>query len=296
MDDVLKDPRYMYPHKKFDEKNEGNVEGQNEMYPKPDCGEKSYKGNGELEGRKALITGGDSGIGRACAIAFAREGSKVCIQYHPEEEEDAKELFELLEKEGINITLLPYDFKITGNATKMVEKASAAMDGIDILVMNAGFQKSVDELSKLKIEQVEDTFKVNIISMYETIIAVEKYLEPGSSVITTTSVQGFKPSANLLDYAATKAAINNLTVNLSQYFSGKGVRVNGVAPGPIWTPIQLNEGSKEGTIPDIGHGTLLGRAGQPVELSPIYVFLASNKSSYVTGQIYGITGGDAINL
>ncbi len=293
----LINPREKYTSEKFeDQEQEGKSSHQNEMYPKPDCGEKSYKGTGKLKGRNALITGGDSGIGRAVAIAFSREGAEVAVHYYPEDEEDAQDLKKFLKEEGKDILLLPADFKKKGEAARIVRETYEKFGQLDLLVLNAAQQISSESLEDLDIDNVEDTFRVNIISMYESIKEADKYMPDGSTVITTTSVQGFKPSTNLFDYAATKAAINNFTINLSQYFAGRGIRVNSVAPGPIWTPIQLDEGSPEGTVPDIGQGTLLGRAGQPVELSDIYVFLASDASSYVTGQIYGITGGDAINL
>src|SRR5699024_6790302 len=165
-----------------------------------------------------------------------------------------------------------------------------AFDTLDTLVLNAGQQFAINSLSDLSIQQVEDTFKVNVVSMFEAVKAAEKYLKPGSSIITTTSIQSVNPSEHLMDYAATKGAISNLTVNLSSYFADQGVRVNGVAPGPIWTPIQLDGGQLDGSIPNFGQNTKIGRPGQPVELAPVYVLLASNDASYITGQIYGVTG------
>lgn len=292
----LTDPRKKFHTKKFPDQEQNTPALQNEMSPKPDCGEESYKGYNRLEGRNALITGGDSGIGRAAAIAYAREGANVAIQFFPGEEEDANEVKELIEKEGRKALLLPYDLREDGTATEIVTKTVEAFDGLDLLVLNAAQQIAQPSLSDLTINQVQDTFKVNIISMFETVKAAEEHLEPGSAIITTTSVQSFDPSSSLMDYAATKGAISNFMVSLSSYFASKGVRVNGVAPGPIWTPLQLDNGKLQGEIPEFGQNTPLGRAGQPVELAPVYVLLASDEGSYITGQIYGVTGGKPIDL
>ncbi|WEA41027.1 SDR family oxidoreductase [Lysinibacillus fusiformis] len=292
----LTDPRKKYHTEKFPNQVQNTPALQNEMSPKPDCGEESYKGYNRLEGRNALITGGDSGIGRAAAIAYAREGANVAIQFFPGEEEDANEVKALIEKEGRKALLLPYDLREDGTATEIVTKTVEAFGGLDLLVLNAAQQIAQPSLSDLTINQVQDTFKVNIISMFETVKAAEEHLEPGSAIITTTSVQSFDPSSSLMDYAATKGAISNFMVSLSSYFASKGVRVNGVAPGPIWTPLQLDNGKLEGEIPEFGQNTPLGRAGQPVELAPVYVLLASDEGSYITGQIYGVTGGKPIDL
>ncbi|QGS68351.1 SDR family oxidoreductase [Oceanobacillus sp. 143] len=283
----LTDPRKKFYTDKFPDQEQNTPALQNEMRPKPDSGEESYKGYNRLEGRNALITGGDSGIGRAAAIAYAREGANVAIQYFPGEEEDANEVKELIEKAGRKALLLPYDLREDGAATEIVTKTVEAFGGLDTLVLNAAQQIANPSLSDLTMKQVHDTFKVNIISMFETVKAAEEHLEPGSAIITTTSVQSFDPSVPLIDYAATKGAISNFTVSLSSYFASKGVRVNGVAPGPIWTPLQLDNGKLEGQIPEFGQKSPLGRAGQPVELAPVYVLLASDEGSYITGQIYG---------
>lgn len=292
----LNDPRKKFHTEKFPDQEQSTPALQNEMSPKPDCGEKSYKGHNRLEGRNALITGGDSGIGRAAAIAYAREGANVAIQFFPGEEEDANEVKALIEEAGKKALLLPYDLREDGAATEMVKKTVEAFGGLDTLVLNAAQQIAQPTLSDLTIKQVEDTFKVNIISMFEAVKAAEEHLEPGSAIITTTSVQSFNPSTSLMDYASTKGAISNFTVTLSSYFASKGVRVNGIAPGPIWTPLQLDNGKLDGEIPEFGQNSPLGRAGQPVELAPVYVLLASDEGSYITGQIYGVTGGEPINL
>ncbi len=292
----LVDPRKLYYTDKFPEQEQDTPALQDDMMPKPDCGEGSYKGYNRLEGRNALITGGDSGIGRAAAIAYAREGANVAIHFLPGEEKDANEVKALIEKEGRKALLLPYDLRNDGAATDIVTKTLEAFGALDILVLNAAQQIAQPSLSDLTMKQVEDTFKINIISMYETVKAAEKHLEPGSAIITTTSVQSFDPSEPLMDYAATNGAVSNFTVSLSSYFADKGVRVNSVAPGPIWTPLQLDNGKLDGQIPTFGQNSPLGRAGQPVELAPVYVLLASNEASYITGQIYGVTGGKPINL
>ncbi|EFI68618.1 Short-chain alcohol dehydrogenase [Lysinibacillus fusiformis ZC1] len=292
----LTDPRKKFHTEKFPNQEQNTPALQHGMIPKPDCGEESYKGYNRLEGRNALITGGDSGIGRAAAIASAREGANVAIQFFPGEEEDANVVKELIEKAGRKALLLPYDLREDNAATEIVTKTVEAFGGLDILVLNAAQQIAQPSLSDLTIKQVQDTFKVNIISMFESVKAAEEHLEPGSAIITTTSVQSFDPSSSLMDYAATKGAISNFMVSLSSYFASKGVRVNGVAPGPIWTPLQLDNGKLEGEIPEFGQNTPLGRAGQPVELAPVYVLLASDEGSYITGQIYGVTGGKPIDL
>lgn len=294
--DELKDPRKMHYTEKFPDQEQDTPALQKKMNPRPDCGEESYKGYGRLEGRNALITGGDSGIGRAVAIAYAREGANVAIQFFPGEEADANEVKEYIEEAGKQALLLPCDLREEGAATEIVDKTIETFGGLDALVLNAAQQIAHASLSDLSIKQVEDTFKVNIISMFETVKAAEEHLKPGSTIITTTSVQSFGPSASLMDYAASKGAISNFTVSLASYFAKKGVRVNGVAPGPIWTPLQLDHGKLDGEIPSFGQDSPLGRAGQPAELAPIYVLLTSKESSYVTGQIYGVTGGEPIDL
>lgn len=292
----LPDPRKQFYTEKYPDQEQNTPALQNKMNPKPDCGEESYKGHDRLEGRNALITGGDSGIGRAAAIAYAREGANVAIHFFPGEEPDANEVKELIEKEGGKALLLPYDLREDGAATEIVTKTVEAFGGLDTLVLNAAQQIAQPTLSDLTMKQVHDTFKVNIISMFETVKAAEKYLEPGSAIIATTSVESFDPASSLMDYAATKGSISNFIVSLSSYFASKGVRVNGVAPGPIWTPLQLDNGQLEGQLPEFGQTAPLGRAGQPVELAPVYVLLASDEGSYITGQIYGVTGGMPIDL
>lgn len=292
----LNNPREMYHTGKFPDQEQDTPALQSKMDPKPDCGEESYKGHNRLEGRNALITGGDSGIGRAAAIAYAREGANVAIHFLPGEEQDANEVKALIEKEGRKSLLLPYDLREDNAATEIVDKTVEAFGALDILVLNAAQQIAQTSLSDISTKQVEDTFKVNVISMFETVRAAEKHLEPGSAIVTTSSINTFEPSENMMDYAATNGAVGNLTVSLSKYFVEKGVRVNSVAPGPIWTPLQLDNGQPEGKIPEFGQSSPLGRAGQPVELAATYVLLASDEGSYITGQIFGITGGMTTDL
>lgn len=293
---VLRDPRKLFYNDRFEKQDQDTPALQTNMTPRPDCGEESYVGSEKMENRRVLITGADSGIGRAAAIAFAREGADVAFQYFPGEEKDAKEVAELIEAAGRKAVLLPYDLRDEQAPKEIVAKAVAELNGLDTLVLNSAQQISQESIETLPIQQVKDTFTINIISMFAIVQEAVSHLPAGSSIITTTSVQAFNPSDNLMDYAATKAAIANFTVSLATQLAKKGIRVNGVAPGPIWTPLQLDQGQPEEKLPDFGQQSLLERAGQPVELAPVYVFLASNDASYVTAQIYGVTGGEPINL
>lgn len=291
----LRDPRYLYKTDGFDKQDQETPALQAKMRPEPDCGEKSYQGHDKLLNRRVLITGGDSGIGRATAIAFAREDADVAIQYLPGEEPDAEAVAELVRAAGRQALLLPCDFKDVDVVTDLVDRTIAEFGGIDTLVLNAGQQISQPSLAKLPIEQVRATFEVNIVAMFALAQAALPKMPAGGSIVTTTSIQAYAPSGHLLDYAATKAAIKNFTINLAAEAAEKGIRVNGVAPGPIWTPLQLDQGQPIEALPKFGQDTLLKRAGQPAELAPVYVFLASNDASYVTAQIYGVTGGGVIN-
>jgi NAD(P)-dependent dehydrogenase (short-subunit alcohol dehydrogenase family) len=256
-----------------------------------DRGEESYRGTGRLEGRKALITGGDSGIGAAVAIAYAREGADVAISYLPAEEEDAKKVVALIEKAGRTAVALPGDLTSAEVARETIAKAVEGLGGLDILVNNAGKQQFVDDLAELSDEQFDETFKTNVYAMFWLTKEALKHLTPGSSIINTTSIQAYSPSENLVDYASTKATINAFTKALGQQLAPKGIRVNAVAPGPIWTPLQTAGGQPTEELPDFGSQTPLGRAGQPAELAPAYVFLASGESSYVIGETLNVNGG-----
>lgn len=261
------------------------------LQPKADHGERSYQGRDRLAGKRALITGGDSGIGAAVAIAFAREGADVALAYLPSEEPDAQAIAAVLDDAGIDVHRLPGDLRDRGYRDSLVDEASAALGGLDILVNNAGKQISVESLEELSDEQVEATFDVNIFAMFALSRAALKVLPEGGSIINTTSIQAFDPSDHLMDYAATKGAISNFTKSLASQAAKRGIRVNAVAPGPIWTPLQPSDGQPIEALPEFGHDTWLGRAGQPVEVAPAYVFLASDDASYVVGSTVHVNGG-----
>lgn len=261
------------------------------LEPQADHGENSYQGRGRLTGKRALITGGDSGIGAAVAIAFAREGADVALAYLPVEEPDARNVATVLEDAGVSVHHFPGDLRDHGYRNGLVDEAAAALGGLDILVNNAGKQISVEHIDELPDSQIEATFDVNIFAMMALSRAALKVLESGGSIINTTSIQAFEPSAHLMDYAATKAAISNFTKTLAEQAAPKGIRVNAVAPGPIWTPLQPSEGQPIEALPKFGHDTWLGRAGQPVEVAPAYVFLASDEASYVVGSTIHVNGG-----
>lgn len=264
---------------------------QGEMNPVPDCGEKSYVGSGRLKGRKALITGGDSGIGRAAAIAYAREGADIAINYMKEEQKDAESLVELLAKEGKKVILIPGDLRDEKFNKQMVKDAYEKLGGLDILALVAGKQVSKKDIEEITTEQLTDTFKINVFSLFWTVQAALPLLPAGTSIITCSSIQAYQPSPDLLDYAATKSAILNFSRGLAKQVAPKGIRVNCVAPGPIWTPLQISGGQQQEKLPKFGQETPLKRAGQPAELAGVYVFLASQESGYITAEVFGVTGG-----
>ncbi|NHU85723.1 SDR family oxidoreductase [Kocuria sp. JC486] len=262
------------------------------LEPKTDRGEHSYRGTGRLEGRKALITGADSGLGAAVAIAFAREGADIALNYLPAEQEDAEWVRDAVADTGRKVELLPGDLADRDAAAELVDQAVTALGGLNILVNNAGRQIAVEDgLEALTDEQVEDTFNVNVLSMFRLTRAALKHMPAGSSIINSTSIQAYKPSPTLLDYASTKAAINNFTKGLAEQLAPRGIRVNSVAPGPFWTPLQVSDGQPKEKLPNFGQDTGLGRAGQPTEVAPAYVFLASAESSYVIGETLNVNGG-----
>ncbi|MBS0659339.1 MAG: SDR family oxidoreductase [Verrucomicrobia bacterium] len=261
------------------------------MSPLPDHGEKSYQGSGRLRGRKALITGGDSGIGRATAIAFVREGADVAINYLPAEEPDAKELVDLLRGEGGKLVLLPGDLREEDFCRKLVGDAVRELGGLDILVNNAARQQAVESILDLTSEAFDATWKTNFYAIFWLTKAALPHLQPGASIINTASEQAYDPSPHLLDYAATKAAIVSFTKSLSQQLGARGIRVNAVAPGPVWTPLQVSGGQPQDELPEFGQKTSLKRAGQPAELAPLFVLLASQEASFATGQVHGASGG-----
>jgi NAD(P)-dependent dehydrogenase (short-subunit alcohol dehydrogenase family) len=261
------------------------------MKPRPDHGETSYRGTGKLAGRKALVTGGDSGIGRAAAIAFAREGADVAINYLPEEESDAKEVIGLIEAEGRKAVAIPGDIRTENFCKKLVERAVQELGGLDILVNNAGQQQSTDSILDITTEQFDSTFKTNVYALFWITKAALPHFKAGASIINTSSVQAYDPSPNLLDYAQTKSCIVSFTKSLSQQLAEKGIRVNAVSPGPFWTPLQSSGGQPPKRVQKMGEQVGMKRPGQPAELAPVYVLLASHESSYATGQVYGASGG-----
>ena len=288
---TLQDPVKRYPAITPPEQSLPGTGLDAEMTPKADLGEESYRGTGRLTGRKALITGGDSGIGAATAIAFAREGADVVISYLPEEEKDAQHVKEVIEADGRKAVTIPGDLRDKQFAKDLVAKAVEELDGLDILVNNGGKQVAQESIEDITDEQLEATFDVNILAQFRLVKAALPHLKPGATIINTTSVVSYMPPEKLVDYAATKAAINTFTKGLAQQLAPKGIRVNAVAPGPIWTPLQPSGGQQPEDLPEFGKATPLGRAGQPTELAPAYVFLASPESSYVVGATIAVTGG-----
>ncbi|MDR7008941.1 NAD(P)-dependent dehydrogenase (short-subunit alcohol dehydrogenase family) [Paraburkholderia strydomiana] len=261
------------------------------MTPRPDHGETSYRGTGRLNGRRALITGGDSGIGRAAAIAFAREGADVAIVYLPAEEPDAKEVVQFIRAAGQTAVALPGDIRSESFCQSLVNNAVQQLGGLDIVVNNAGRQQSHDSILDISTEQFDWTLRTTLYAMFWITKAAIPHMPPGSAIINTSSVNAYDPSANLLDYAMTKAAIANFTKGLAKQMIKKGIRVNAVAPGPFWTALQVTGGQTAENVQKFGEQVPMGRPGQPAEIAPLYVQLASAQASYVTGQVYGASGG-----
>ena len=264
-----------------------------QLTPPADHGETSWTGRGRLEGKRAVVTGGDSGIGRAIAIAFAREGADLVLAHLPQEEQDARGTAELVESEGRRVVLHASDLRTAEANAGLARAALEALGGVDVLVCNAAFQMTHDELGEFPADQVERTFATNVFGPFWLVQALAPELEDGGCVIVTTSIQAYAPSDHLLDYAATKAALNNLVVNLAQELGPKGTRVNAVAPGPIWTPLIPSTMAPD-KVEGFGSDTPLGRPGQPVEVAAAYVFLASDEASYVSGTVLGVTGGKPV--
>lgn len=287
----LEDPRGKYPKPPFKGQHQPWPGLASKMEPRPDHGEQSYKGSGRLTGRKALITGGDSGMGRAAAIAYAREGADVAINYLPNEEEDAKEVIALIKAAGRKAIAIPGDLRTEAFCQELVKRAVADLGGLDILVNNAARQQTFPSILDLPSEEFDATMKTNIYAPYWTIKAALPHLKPGAVIIGTTSVQASDPSEDLYDYAQTKAATTSYIRSLAKQLAPKGIRVNGVAPGPIWTPLQVSGGATQEKLKNFGGDTPMGRPGQPAELASIYVQLAAADASYSTGQIYGAAGG-----
>ncbi|GAB3802270.1 SDR family oxidoreductase [Spirosoma humi] len=283
------DPLTKYPQPPYPDQDQSVPGTEGEMQPKADHGETSYRGSGKMEGRKALITGGDSGIGRAVAIAFAREGADVLISYL-NEDEDASETARYVEEAGRKAVLVPGDIQDEAHCKQLIQRAVSELGGLDVLVNNAAYQMAHESLQDISTDELDRTFRTNIFAMFYLCQAAEEHLKPGSTVVNTTSVNAYKPSPQLLAYAATKAAIQNFTANLAQVWAEKGIRVNCVAPGPVWTPLIPSTMPPE-KVQKFGQDVPLKRAGQPAELAPIYVLLASDDSSYMTGSTVQVTGG-----
>src|SRR3954447_10470289 len=287
----LVDPLTRFPKPPFKKQSQPWPGLAGKMEPPPDHGETSYKGYGRLAGRKALITGGDSGMGRAAAIAYAREGADVAINYLPAEEPDAQEVIALIKKEGRTGLAVPGDLRDEAFCKKLVEQAVQGLGGLDIVVNNAARQQTRASILDVSSEDFDATMKTNIYAPFWIIKAALPHLKPGSCIIGTTSEQAYDPSPDLYDYAQTKAATMNYVKSLARQLGPKGIRVNGVAPGPIWTPLQVSGGATIDKLEKFGSETPLGRAGQPAELGSIYVQLAPADASFATGQVYGSSGG-----
>ncbi len=262
-----------------------------QMTPRPDHGENSYRGSGKLAGRKALVTGGDSGIGRAAVIAFAREGADVAFNYLPQEETDAREVVELIRQAGRKAVALPGDIRNEDFCKKLVDDALRELGGLDILVNNAARQHAVARIEDISTQQFDDVFKTNVYAMFWITRAALPHMKAGAAIINTTSVNAYDPVKDIIDYAATKGAIMIFTKGLAKQIADRGIRVNAVAPGPVWTPLQPSGGQQPDKLPSFGADTPMGRPGQPAELAAIYVLLASGESSFATGQVYGAVGG-----
>jgi NAD(P)-dependent dehydrogenase (short-subunit alcohol dehydrogenase family) len=287
----LQDPKAKYPKPPFKEQEQPWPGLAGKMEPQPDHGEKSYKGSGRLAGRKALITGGDSGMGRAAAIAYAREGADVAINYFPTEQPDADEVLAIIKDAGRKGVGLPGDLRDEQFCVRLIADAVRELGGLDILICNAARQQTRPSILHVSSEDFDATMKTNVYAPFWLVKAAVPHMQPGSAIIFTTSEQAYDPSAELYDYAQTKAANMNAAKSLAKQLASKGIRVNGVAPGPIWTPLQVSGGATMEKLKKFGGDTPLGRPGQPAELASIYVQLAANDASYTTGHIYGAGGG-----
>ena len=293
--DVLRNPTDAFPKPLFPLQQQPWPGLQSKMTPRPDSGEQSYKGHGRLVGRKALITGGDSGIGRAVAIAFAREGADVVINHLPQEEPDAREVLDVIHAAGRKGVSVPGDIKTQQFCQHLVDESARQLGGLDIVVHNAARQiYHADSIMGISDEEFDEVYKTNVYAMFRIAKAAVPHLPPGGVILFTTSEQAYDPSAEILHYASTKAAIANFTKGLAKGLITKGIRVNAVAPGPIWTPLQISGGQAPEKIPQFGMQAPMKRAGEPVELAPAFVALAAADNTYATGQIYGVNGGTGV--
>lgn len=291
MTDQQSDPTTKYPQPPFERQTQPWPGLARDMKPRPDHGEESYVGSGRLAGRRALITGADSGMGRAAAIAFAREGADVAINYLPDEQADADEVVALIEQAGRKAVAIPGDLKDEAFCRQLVTDAVSALGGLDVLVSNAARQQQADSIADISSESFDATIKTNIYAMFWLTQEALKHLGAGDTIIITTSEQAYDPSKDIVDYSLTKAAGMNFVKSMAKQLGPRGIRVNGVAPGPIWTPLQVSGGATMDKLEQFGGETPLGRPGQPAELASIYVQLAARDASYATGQVYGSAGG-----
>lgn len=290
----ISDYRNLYPKGPFPEQPQNWPGLAGKMTPRPDHGEETYRGSGKMAGRKCLITGGDSGIGRAVAIAFAREGADVVINYLPQEEEDAREVIALIKKEGRKAIALPGDLRDESFCKKLVNDAARQLDGLDTLVNVAGRQKFYKDIVEMTTEDFDWTMKTNVYALFWLVRAAVPLLPKGGVIINTASTNAYEPMEILIDYSMTKAAIANMTKSLAKQLGPRAIRVNAVAPGPFWTALQTSGGQPKEKYMPMGQDTVIGRVGQPVEIASTYVTLASSEASYLTGQVWGITGGNGL--
>jgi NAD(P)-dependent dehydrogenase (short-subunit alcohol dehydrogenase family) len=288
---TFQDPISQYPTPEPPEQSQDGPGLDSALQPLADHGQETYRGTGRLTGRKAIVTGGDSGIGRAVAIAFAREGADIVLSYLPEEQSDAEHVAELVREAGRTIVLAPGDVSDEAYSRSLVRTALEELGGLDTLAIIAGRQQHVEDIADLTSESFDQTFRTNVHALFWLVQEAVPHLPKGASIITTSSIQAYQPAPILVDYATTKAAINTISKALAQQLAPKGIRVNIVAPGPIWTPLQTAGGQPPEALPEFGTQTPYGRAGQPAELAPAYVYLASQESSYVSGETLNVNGG-----
>ena len=288
------DPRDAYPAPPFPSQPQDSTGSFHDMDPVPDHGEESYKGFGRMKGRRALITGGDSGIGRAAAIAFAREGADVVIACLHPDSKDARSTLDLITEAGVRGKILGADVSLEGDCVAVIGEAVDFLGGLDVLVNNAGKQESQEKIEDITTEQFVKTYETNVFGTFWLSKAALAHLTPGSVIINVTSVQAYHPSAHLLDYASTKFAISGLTKALAAQVAERGIRVNAVAPGPFWTALQPSGGQTDEKVQKFGSSSAFGRPGQPAEIAPAFVFLATGESLYMTGETIGVTGGNPI--
>lgn len=290
----MQDPRRQYPAPPFPRQPQPAPGLARLLEPSADHGEESYRGSGKLEGRRALITGGDSGIGRAVAIACAREGADVAISYLPAEQPDAEAVIALIEQEGRKAVALPGNVAEERHARALPQRAAEELGGLDILVVNAGHQKFFESFEQITTDDFDTTLRTNLYALFWTTQEAARIMPPGSAIVTTASIQAYDPSTAIMHYATTKAGIVAFTKALADELMEKGIRANAVAPGPIWSPLNPSGGASQQKVEKFGQASAFGRPGQPVELAPVYVLLASQEGSYITGEVYGVTGGRGI--